>query len=122
VSYAVVVLVEVRELDMPALLAVDRELGRVVAGIVKELKSNPWLGVEMRERMRLAVLADCRKVRFDLPTWRDKPRFRLVYRNDPNDGSIAVVTIMSVGPRSNLAAYKRAATRIGAQQRAQSRR
>jgi hypothetical protein len=119
VSYDVRVLADVRELDMPALLAVDPELGRVVAGIVRELKSDPWLGVEMRERMRLAVLADCRKVAFDLPSWRGKPRFRLVYRNDPHDGSIAVVTVVAVGPRSELAAYKQAATRTGAQQREQ---
>lgn len=117
-SYDVRVLNEVRELDMPLLLAIDSGLGRVVAGIIKDLKSDPWLGVEMRERMRLQILANCRKVPFDLPTWRDKPRFRLVYCNDPDDGSIAVVTILSVGPRSELTAYRQAATRMGAERRA----
>ena len=116
-TYDVRVLNEVRELDIPQLLDLEPELGRVVAGIVKALKSDPWLGVEMRERMRLQVLANCRKVAFDLPTWKGKPRFRLVYRNDPDDGSIAVITIIAVGPRSELAAYREAATRVGAQRR-----
>ena len=116
-SYRVRVLDEVREHDLPELLAVDPGLGRVVAELVAKLYSDPWLGVEMRERMRLDVLKDCRKVPFDLPTWKDRPRFRLVYRNDPNDGSIAVITVLSVGHRSELAAYRQAATRVGAERR-----
>lgn len=110
-------LVEVREIDMPALLDIDPALGRVVAEIVMSLKGDPWLGMEMRERMRLTILADCRKVPFDVPGRRDKPRFRLVYRNDPGDGSIAVVTVVAIGPRSELAAYRQAATRMGAERR-----
>jgi hypothetical protein len=117
VSYRVRVLDEVREHDLPTLLAIDPGLGRVVAELVAALYSDPWLGAEMRERMRLDVLKDCRKVPFDLPTWKGKPRFRLVYRNDPNDGSVAVITVLSVGPRSELAAYRQAATRVGAERR-----
>ena len=116
-GYRVEVLDEVRTVDMPALLQVDPELGRAVAEIVRDLHHDPWLGREMRERMRLEVLADCRKVPFDLPSRRGKPRFRLVYRNDPNDGSIAVVCVLAVGPRSDLDAYRRAAARAGARGR-----
>jgi hypothetical protein len=117
VSYPVRVLDQVREHDIPELLAIDQGLGRVVAEILAALYSDPWLGVEMRERMRLDVLKDCRKVAFDLPTWRSKPRFCLVYRNDPDDGSIAVITVLAVGPRSELAAYRQAATRAGSERR-----
>lgn len=116
-SHAVRILDEVRDHDIPQLLAFDPGLGRVVAEIVAALYSDPWLGAEMRERMRLDVLKNCRKVSFDVPTWKGRPRFRLVYRNDPDDGSIAVVMVLSVGPRSELAAYRQAATRVGAERR-----
>lgn len=115
--YPVEVLDEVKTLDMPALLSIDKDLARPVAEIVRELYSDPWIGREMRERMRMEVLADCRKVPFDLPGWKGKPRFRLVYRNEPSDGSIAVVTVLAVGERSDLAAYKQAATRLGKRKR-----
>ncbi len=102
---------------MPALLEIDRALGRAVAEIVRDLHFDPWLGAEMRARARLDVLEDCRKVSFDLPSRKGKPRFRLVYRNRPDDGSIAVVTVLAVGQRSQLEAYKRAATRLGRRRR-----
>jgi hypothetical protein len=117
VSYRVEVLEEVRRLDMPALLAIDRAPGRVVAQIVRDLHFDPWLGAEMRARVRLDVLKGCRKVGFDLPSRRGKPRFRLVYRNRPDDGSIAIVTVLAVGQRSQLEAYRRAATRLGRRRR-----
>lgn len=116
-SYHVEVLDEVRTIDMPALMEVDPGLGRAVAEIVRDLHVDPWLGREMRERMRLEVLKDCRKIPFDLPSHRGKPRFRLVYRNDLDDGSIAVVSILAAGRRSDLAAYRQAAARVGARQR-----
>jgi hypothetical protein len=50
-----------------------------------------------------------------------KPRFRLVYRNDPSDGSIAVVTVLWVGPRSELKAYRQAAARAGGEERRRRR-
>jgi Txe/YoeB family toxin of Txe-Axe toxin-antitoxin module len=117
VSYPVEVLDEVKHLDMPELVAIDPRLGRVVAEIVRELHADPWLGREMRERRRMEVLKDCRKVLFDLPSRKGKPRFRLVYRNDPSDGSIALIAILAVGPRSDLQAYRRAVTRLGRRDR-----
>lgn len=94
-SYAVEVLDEVKDIDMPELLDIDRALGRVVAELVRDLHDDPSLGREMRERMRLVVLKDCRKISFDVPSHDGKPRFRLVYRNQPNDGSIAVITVLA---------------------------
>ena len=116
-TYPVTVLTEVRDVDIPQLLAIEPTIGRLVAEIVRNLHFDPWLGLEMRERMRLEVLRDCRKVPFDLPSHKGKPRFRLVYRSDPNDGSIAVVSVLAVGPRSGLEAYRRAATRLGERRR-----
>jgi Txe/YoeB family toxin of Txe-Axe toxin-antitoxin module len=117
VGYTVKVVDEVRRLDLPKLLEIDPRLGRVVAEIIRELYSDPWIGRELRERRRMEILRHCRKVLFDLPSRRGKPRFRLVYRNDPFDGSIAVVTVLAVGPRSELEAYREAATRLGQRER-----
>lgn len=116
-SYSVEVLDEVRDVDMPNLLAIEPALGRVVAEIVRDLHSDPWIGHEMRERLRLEVLKDCRKVSFDVSSWKAKPRFRLVYRHRPTDGSIAVITVLAVGPRTDLEAYRMAATRVGRERR-----
>ena len=116
-AYPVSVLAEVRDVDMPQLLAIEPAVGRVVAEIVRGLHFDPWLGQEMRERMRLDILRNCRKVPFDLPSWRGKPRFRLVYRHNPTDGSIAVICVLAVGARSGLDAYRRAATRLGERRR-----
>jgi hypothetical protein len=112
-SYPVEVLAEVREIDVPELLEVDRDLGRVVAEIIRDLYRDPWLGTEVRARARLGALEHCRKVKFDLPAYKGKPRFRLVYRNDPDDGSIAIVTVLAVGGRTDLGVYRSAATRLG---------
>lgn len=120
-GYSVEVLDEVKELDMPELLSIEPVLGRVVAEIVRDLHQDPWLGTEMRERLRLEVLKDCRKISFDLPSWKAKPRFRLVHRNRPTDGSIAVVCVVAVGRRSALAAHREAATGVGHRHRAGGR-
>lgn len=113
-GYRVRVLDEVKEVDMPALAAVDPAAPRAAAEIVAKLHRDPWLGQEMRARIRMEVLQTCRKVPFDVAGYTGKPRFRLVYRNDPSDGSIAVVTILAVGEREDLMAYRLAAARAGA--------
>jgi hypothetical protein len=116
-AYRVEVLDEVKRLDVPQLLDKDPRLGRVIAEIVRALHFDPWIGAEMRERVRLEILRDCRKVSFDLPSWRQKPRFRLVYRNAPSEGSIAVVAVIAIAERARLDAYRRAARRLGHQAR-----
>jgi len=116
-SYRVEILQEVRDLDIPVLKKVHSDLPREVVKLVHKLQTDPWIGVEMRDRPRMEILSDCRKVPFDLPGHKGKPRFRLVYRNDPNDGSIAVVQVLSVGPRSKLGAYRQAVTRVAKRKR-----
>jgi hypothetical protein len=119
--YDVRVLEEVKTVDLPALAEIEPGAVRVVAELVAQLYSDPWLGQETRARVRMEVLEHCRKVPFDVPGHNGKPRFRLVYRNDPSDVSIAVVSVLSVGPRAALSAYRDAATRAGAKERQRRR-
>lgn len=121
-SHAVELLEEVKTKDVPALVELDPKLVRCVAEIVAELKTNPWLGAEMWARPRFELVSNCRKVPFDVPSWKGKPRYRLVYRNDPDDGSIAVLTVLSVGERDDLAAYRAAVTRVAAELRDRPRK
>lgn len=57
------------------------------------------------------VLRRCRKLRFDVPAHRGKPRYRLVYRNKPSDGAVGVMVVLAVGERRNMIAYANAAAR-----------
>lgn len=59
---------------------------RRVAQLLVECRRNPYAG-ELMGAGRHPGLADCRRVRFDVPTRRGKPRFRLIYRNEPTDGA-----------------------------------
>jgi hypothetical protein len=99
---------DLRQIDDDAVVAAAIRL----AG---ELRENPWLGERMRERYNLRVLASCRRILFDAPGWEGKPRYRLVYRNEP-------VRLMAVGTRESLAAYRASATRLGSAQRERRRR
>lgn len=58
------------------------------------------------------VLKGCRKLRFDEPGWRGKPRFRIVYRNEPTDGAPALSVILAIGRRDRMIAYAKAARRV----------
>jgi hypothetical protein len=98
--------------DLTGLLAVDEDLVDRAISLMNELRQNPWSGDDLWERYNLRPLADCRKIRFDLPSWQGKPRYRIVYRNEPLDGAPGLVRVWSVGPRTDLIAYARAATRI----------
>lgn len=76
--------------------------------LAKQLRSNPYLGDQMRARPNFAGLADCRRILFDAEGRKGKPRYRLVYLNEPEDGAPAIVAVLSVGERAGLEAYKRA--------------
>ena len=116
-SYLVSVLEDVRDQDMPALPDDDVRLAALQA--VRRLYDEPCIGEAMRERYNLRILMGCRKVPFDKKDWKGKPRFRLVLRNEPDDGAVARVTVLSIGPRADLAAYKAAANRVGVQRRSE---
>jgi hypothetical protein len=110
-SYEVVVLPSAHG-DFKELVEEDREAARVALRLASDLKENPWLGDEMRARRGLEELHDCRRIRFDRDDWTDKPRFRLVYRNEPSDGAPHIVAVLAVAGRTNLGAYRRAKGRL----------
>ncbi|MBA2461330.1 MAG: type II toxin-antitoxin system RelE/ParE family toxin [Actinobacteria bacterium] len=98
--------------DVGDLVREDRGAARAALSLMLALRDDPWLGEELRERYNLRPLKDCRRIRFDRDDWQGKPRYRLVYRNEPEDGAPGVVRVWSLGPRQGLIAYSRAAARI----------
>jgi mRNA-degrading endonuclease RelE of RelBE toxin-antitoxin system len=95
----------------------EREVQLAALRVARDLGENPHLGEPLRNRLRIGDLSQCRAVRFDRSGWRAKPRYRLVYYNDPDDGSIAVVRVIAVGLRAQLQAYKEAAARVRRERR-----
>lgn len=95
----------------------SRGLQVAVMNALKSLRENPWAGAELRERVRVGDLRGLRRVAFDDPAWGDKPRYRIVYRNEPDNGVVGVVAVIAVGRRERLAAYREAAVRLRAERR-----
>lgn len=89
----------------------EEALKREIARIVVELYSNPHHGELMGDKPP-RVLRGCRKVRFDEPDWRGKPRYRFVYRNEPTDGAPAASVVLAIGRRDRMIAYAKAARRV----------
>jgi hypothetical protein len=89
----------------------DEVLRREVARIVVDLHGNPHCGELMGDRPP-RVLRGCRKVRFDEPGWTGKPRYRFVYRNEPEDGAPAKSVVLAIGRRDRMIAYAKAARRV----------
>lgn len=110
-SYRVVVLPGAQA-DLRELAALDREVARRALSVALELRENPWLGDEMRARQGLEELEQCRRIRFDRADWKGKPRYRLIYRNEPADGAPHIGAILAAADRRNLGAYRRAKPRI----------
>jgi len=95
----------------------DRAHRLAAVGVIVSLQENPWLGTALRERMRVGNLRGLRRVAFDEPGWEDKPRYRVVYRNEPDDAVVEIVAVIAVGRRERLAAYREAAVRLRAERR-----
>jgi hypothetical protein len=89
----------------------NADLRREVARILIELHRNPHHGELMGDKPP-RVLKGCRKVRFDEPDWRGKPRYRFVYRNEPVDGAPASSIVLAIGRRDRMIAYAKAARRV----------
>jgi len=104
--------------DINALPDWARRLAAVQA--IVSLQENPRLGTELRERVRVGDLRGLRRVAFDEPGWNDKPRYRVVYRNEPDDTVVEIVAVIAVGRRERLTAYRAAAARLRAERRAGS--
>lgn len=90
---------------------VSEALRREIARIVVRLHGNPHYGELMGDKPP-RVLKGCRKVRFDESGWRGKPRFRMVYRNEPADGAPATSLVLAIGRRDRMIAYAKAARRV----------
>jgi len=89
----------------------DEGLRREIARIVVELHRNPYLGELMGDKPP-RVLRGCRKIRFDEPKWKGKPRYRFIYRNEPVDGAPATAVVLAIGRRDRMIAYAMAARRV----------
>lgn len=116
VTFARGVLDDVAELtaaspsDEPEQTAEVEALKLRIAELLVECKANPFMGEPM-ERGLHPELADCRRVRFDVPSYVGKPRFRLIYRNEPSDGAPAECHWLAIAPRSGLRAHRKAQQR-----------
>ena len=97
--------------------ALSTELRKEVVRLLVALEHNPYLGREMWVVRGFEVLTDCRSIKFDTPARKGKPRYRLVYRNEPGEGAIAVVCVLAVGERKQMTAYKEARARLQARLR-----
>ena len=86
-------------------------LKRRIATLLLECKANPYTG-DLMGPGRHVELAACRRVRFDTPAHKGKPRFRLIYRNEPSDGAPAECRWLAIAPRAGLHAHRRAEQRL----------
>ena len=118
VAFAEGVLDDVRELtaisskDDRKQVVQAEALKQRIAELLVECKGNPFLGELMGSGLH-PELANCRRVRFDIPSYSGKPRFRLIYRNEPSDGAPAKCRWLTVGPRAGLRAHRKARQRLG---------
>lgn len=85
-------------------------LKRRIAELFLECEGNPHAG-ELMGSGRHPELADSRRIRFDIQSHKGKPRFRLIYRNEPSDGAPAQCLWLAVGPRTGLRAHRKAQQR-----------
>lgn len=80
-------------------------------------RSGPNLGREMWVVPGFEALTDRRSINFDAPSRKGKPRYRIVYRNEPDGGSIAVICVLAAGERNQMTADKQARARLKARLR-----
>lgn len=85
-------------------------LKRRIAELFLACEANPHAG-ELMGSGRHPELADCRRIRFDIESHKGKPRFRLIYRNEPTDGAPAKCLWLAIGPRAGRRAHRKAEQR-----------
>jgi len=107
--------VQAEVVDLP------EEIRRQIARLVVALHSDPYRG-DLMDNRRPQILTGCRKIRFDAPDHRGKPRYRLIYRNEPSDGAIGLMVVLAVGERRGMIAYAKAAARLSQRLEAEGRR
>lgn len=97
--------------DDPGCAAEAEALKRRIAELLVECKGNPFIGELMGPGLH-PELASCRRLRFDIPSHDGRPRFRLIYRNEPDDGAPAECHWLTVAPRAGLRAHRKARQRL----------
>lgn len=95
----------------PSQRAEIEALKRRIIELFLECEDNPHAG-ELMGRGLHPELAGCRRIRFDVPTHKGKPRFRLIYQNVPSDGAPAQCRWLAVGPRAGLRTHRKAQQRL----------
>lgn len=100
----------------------DDDLVKRALELMLSLREEPRVGNQLRERYNMRILGECRSLRFDHADWGDKPRFRLVFENQPSDGAPQEARVYAIAPREKLDAYTRAARRLGEERREQDPR
>lgn len=107
---------DIAELTTLPAQATDAERAEVdllkhrIAELFLECEENPHAG-ELMGTGRHPELANCRRIRFDIETHKGKPRFRLIYRNEPTDGAPANCHWLAIGPRAGLRTHRKARQR-----------
>lgn len=86
----------------------DDEVRKAALEALGHAASGVDRGQPLDTRVSTADLGDCRKIYFDAPGYRGKPRFRLVVRLLPTGAEAVSIEAVSVGERNGLDAYVRA--------------
>jgi hypothetical protein len=96
---------------------------------IASLKEDPYQGEVMTGGFNQKILMGCRRLKFDPldpppndARGRQTPRMRLVWVNEPDESSIALVRVLSVTHREDSRGYRRAASRLGALRRSHNDR
>lgn len=89
--------------DLPS----DR-VRKLTLQVIADLKRGERKGQLLDELSHTGDLSDCFKLYFDFPEYRDKPRYRLVYREQAGKYTMVNLQMVAVGKRANLDAYLRA--------------
>ncbi|MBA3366706.1 MAG: hypothetical protein H0U03_13150 [Actinobacteria bacterium] len=74
------------------------------------LADDPKLGEPLYARVGTEAIAEGRRIRFDRPGYKGKPRFRIVYDLLPNEGNPERALVYIVAEREHV--YTIASTRI----------
>jgi len=92
-----------------ALLGLKREAMRLILS----LADDPKLGEPLHARIGTEAIAEGRRIRFDRPGYRGKPRFRIVYDLLPNEGEPERALVYIVAEREHVYTIANARVRSG---------
>lgn len=112
-------MIEKRKLKLTSLPGFDSDVyalpnlatQKMVLDMLVLLRDGKISGVALGMHVKTGDLSDCFKIYFD-PDGSRKPRYRLVFRYAPNQIQAVSIEAVSVGERSELDAYLKAAERL----------